>query len=528
MNKSDIRNIAVLAPAIYLYQNIFLWSNNVSMFLVSQLAYSFCAVLLVSVICYFLFYMLLSLIYSKLRYNKWIQLCIAVFTAVFIGIISNFFSLRTIFSPYHHAVMWILIIGITCIIYFNLVKYFLKFCYILILIASCMFGYNIYKNLTSYLADTDDFLIELKDKPNIYLFWLESFNGAKTLTETFHVDISPLTVFLEENDFTVKENIFSSSGSTLMSMTDVYSMGNVDPHNFQTGLWDVKYAVRDLLGGGYGNNLLKTLKYNGYVTDIITDSNYYFFRKNKSLDKAPYYDTFHYKDNFDMVSFCIYNLYPAYAFCKYGNQINAFGTMKFNQQLTWEYYNSFNLRNLVEAEITSLQKENKPYFLAFKGGVFHVPVDGYTYEKDRAKWIESGVYQTALEKSVAEVKEIISMITEKDKNALIIMLGDHGPHTYSGLGLSDLRGNYKMFEDLIYDSYNVYGAVRLPLQYEKFSFDDKEIYINHMNIFIHIFSLLAQDPDYLKLQKVPVSHYGNRIFVENGIINKDYVKADNK
>ena len=199
MNKSDIKYISLLAPLLYIYQNIFLWSKNISMFTYTQLLYSFGAILIISLLWYTLFYYLFSFLYLKVNHTKQLQLYIGVLVAAFIGIISNFFFLRTLFYPHNHFAMYVLMACIILIIYFNLSKYFLKFCYLLILFASCSFTYNMYKNITATIEDTDKFIVEFKDKPNIYMLWLESYHGKRTLNNVYHVDISPMTEFLKEN-----------------------------------------------------------------------------------------------------------------------------------------------------------------------------------------------------------------------------------------------------------------------------------------------------------------------------------------
>ena len=39
---------------------------------------------------------------------------------------------------------------------------------------------------------------------------------------------------------------------------------------------------------------------------------------------------------------------------------------------------------------------------------------------------------------------------------------------------------------------------------------------------MHIFSLLAQDPEYLKLQEIPVSNNGKWNLVKNGVVDEDF------
>ena len=106
------------------------------------------------------------------------------------------------------------------------------------------------------------------------------------------------------------------------------------------------------------------------------------------------------------------------------------------------------------------------------------------------EWIKSGAdgYVEGARESVFILQKVISTIIEKDPNAIIVMLGDHGARTYLDLDLVEaLKNNTIQLSEYADDFFNVYGAVRLPEQYEKFSFDDKDGYINHRNIFVHIF-----------------------------------------
>ena len=148
MKKTDIRNIALLAPVLYLYLNIFLWSKNVSMFSVTELICSLGAIFVLSALCYFIFYYLFSFFSATVQNVKRLKLGMGVFVGVFTGIICNFFFLRTLFYPHHHIAMYVLMVCVALVVYFNLAAYFVKFSYVLLLIASCGFVYNSYKNFS--------------------------------------------------------------------------------------------------------------------------------------------------------------------------------------------------------------------------------------------------------------------------------------------------------------------------------------------------------------------------------------------
>lgn len=514
MNTSDIKYISLLAPLFYLYGTIFLWAKNIHMFTLEQIAYSSVCVFTVAIILYVAVYLLLKIINRKLAYSKKVQAGVALYVAVLVGLIGNFCFLKVIFIPYHHIVMYGIMIFIFLCIFYNLTPKMVLFFSVLLLFTIIQFSYNTYNiyRLTQMTtrelakANNDELYIKFKDKPNIYLFWLESFHGTRTLKNVYLADITYLIGYLNNHNFSICENMYSSSSATLRSMSDTYSLGYFDYHNVEIGNLDALDVVRNLIGGDTGNNLLKTLKYNDYKTNIIVDDyNYYFHKNGQYLDFST----------LDYWNSTFYSLIPFYCFTKWNNKIEMLGRPD----------SLGTLKEQIEHEIKKMQKENSPYFLAWKGGVFHTPSDGtYTY-KDKTEWLKSEVYKKAVEQDVShETQEIISMILEKDSNALIIMLGDHGSWVYRGLEINELSKENITITDFIDDKFNVFSAVRLPEKYGKFSFDSGDTYINHMNIFIHIFSLLAQNPAYLELQKIPVSNHKGKVVVTNGIINEKVIE----
>lgn len=516
MNKTEIKYISLLAPLFYLYGTIFLWAKNAHMFHLQQFAYSFVVILVVAAILYCLVYVLLRIINTAVPYNKTVQISIALTIGVLVGVVANFSFLKIIFIPYHHYVMFGIIFFIFICIYLKLAKKIFIFFSILLLFSISSLCYNAYKvyNLSQMVTSNlekvnDDRLdIKFKDKPNIYLFWLESFHGTRTLEKVYQVDITPLITYLDNNDFSICENMYSTSFDTLHSMSDVYSLGTFDANIAPIGNLDTIDVVRYLIGGSIGNNVLKILKYNDYKTNIIINDTYYFNKKGEYLDHCQFLDLF-----FDSNSLQ-YKLLPSYYFTKLYKKIISLTEVPKLKKLT--------LKESVESQINEMQKENSPYFLAWKGGTIHTsPFGDYTY-KDKDSWVKSNGYQDYLQRSIDnEIKNIISMILEKDKNALIVMLGDHGSWVYRGLNLNELSTTNITLDDFIDDKFNVFAAVRLPEKYAKFSFKNGDTYINHSNIFIHIFSLLADNPDYLKFQKTPVSNYYGNILVKNGKIVED-------
>lgn len=525
MNKTEIKYISLLTPLFYLYGTIFLWSKNAHMFSLIQFTYSFVVILSVAIILYSLVYFLLYHIQKIIPYSKKLQIGISLFIAALVGLVGNFCFLKVIFFPYHHAVMWGIIISIFVIIYLKQIKKLISFMIILFVLS---FGINVFptlhhlyiiaNNFYSYLKESDsdnNFLVKFDDTPNIYLFWLESFQGTRTLKNTFDADITPLITYLNEKNFSVCENMYSSSGATLISMLSLYSFGKFTSTNFhfgEIGFADAIQPARTLVGGGAGNTLLKVLKFNNYTTNILTNDLGYFNYKGKYLD---------YNELLDTINPLQIKLLPSYYFTKLYEKMdtmNQIGNISHN-------INKLPLKEQIKNQIDKMQKKGLPYFFAWKEDTtFHSPIRGqYTYLQ-RDSWIKTGGYKEAIEKTSTEViPEIINMILEVDKNAIIVLLGDHGAHTYRGIydDLTMLTKNNISLSDYVDDRFNVFCAVRLPEKYAKFSFDGGDTYINHMNIFVHIFSLLAQNPEYIKLQEIPISILGNHTFVKNGKINDE-------
>lgn len=519
MNKSDIKYIALLAPLFYLYGTFFLWSQNAHMFHLYQYVYSFMLVFTIAVVLYVVVYSLLRIIYSKVNYSKKLQTGIAFCIALLTGLIGNFCFFKTIFFPNHHAVMYGIMAIVFIIIYYHLIKKLVIFLVILLIFN---FGFNGYNNLyTLYKiqqdfygnlpASDDNYLIKFKDKPNIYLFWLEAFHGTRTLTNTFKINTAPLINYLNKQNFSICENMYSNAAFTLFSMTDLYSLGNISSHNYFTASDDAIQPIRNLLGGGRGNILFKVLKYNNYTTNIITNGLYYFYQKGEYLDYCPILDT---TDPLQI------QLLPSYYFTKLYEKMDTINRF----YVKAGSYNQLPLKKQIENQIDKMQEMNTPFFLVLKEDTtFHSPIRGaYTYFQ-RDSWIKSGGYKEAFEKCCKEdIQEITNMILEKDKNAIIVMIGDHGTRTYRGIyeDLSVLEKNNISLSDFVDDNFNVFCAIHLPDNYAKFSFENGDTYINHSNIFIQIFSLLAQNPEYLKLQKIPHASIFNNTLVVNGkIIN---------
>lgn len=108
-----------------------------------------------------------------------------------------------------------------------------------------------------------------------------------------------------------------------------------------------------------------------------------------------------------------------------------------------------------------------------------------------------------------------------DPSSLIVLLGDHGAWRFRGLPIFKCNSN-ELFAacsennidvaEYFDDVYNVLLAYRMP-DGENIDISNG-LYMNNINIFVHIFAYLAQDASLLKYRKKSISRICDVALVE--------------
>ncbi|MDR1241340.1 MAG: LTA synthase family protein [Deltaproteobacteria bacterium] len=364
--------------------------------------------------------------------------------------------------------------------------------------------------------------ITLKKKPNIYLFWQESYHDFETMESAYGIDTSKLRRYLAEKSFFVYDNVFSTGPNTLSAMYMALAMREFDIQS--KGNQDYNQAVRNLIGGGEGNAVYRILKENGYHTKYAVGfpGLYYFTNQGKYLDETDV--------NFKKFSIAsllpLMDLHPALLENKKISSLlqKAFTRDKFVSP----YWSGLldNLARSIQLTIDEGLHSGKPFFMGFKAGADHSPNINYSYKK-RDEWVGSGRYQGLVEKGDVILMTLVDGIIANDPNSIIILIGDHGTHRLraiwsevrqrgSFLELNDvLRAEGESLESLAHDIFGVMLAIRTPEGAKDISWG---LPMSNINLFRHIFAWCNDDPGLLQDRVKQISNIGGFKLVEDGKI----------
>jgi len=336
-----------------------------------------------------------------------------------------------------------------------------------------------------------DLRVELKTRPNIYLFYLESYHGLSVLEEVFGMDPGPMRTFLTERGFFIHEPVMSNSPHTLGSMADTFTfqLSPIQP----SGLVDeVMPDVRNAVGGSPDNTLFRILKENGYHTTFFAGTKpvQYFFNL-----QGPYLDD----TDANMMSLWVkpfYNLNEkAFEFLTYLTTANS-------QSIYWG-----SLADRLKTALELGRERGGPIFVSFKGGADHTPNENYAGTPEEfEKWKPK--YRSLVARGDAELERAVEYLVKADPDSVIILIGDHGAQGYKELfakpllagdvdGFKRIMAEYGLTQQQVTDSFfNVLLAIRLPGgQPTDIS---QGLPMSHVNLFRHVFAYLNDDPGLLK------------------------------
>ena len=249
---------------------------------------------------------------------------------------------------------------------------------------------------------------------------------------------------------------------------------------------DIRRSGRRLLGGDEDNLLYKTLKNNGYYTAYFTDGSTYIF-----TEKLAYLDE---TDIDDVLALLALN--PIFDL---NDRLNKFKKMLMSN-IKPLFLKKLSFPDKITTYISKLLARRQPFFLGFKGGVDHTP-SGYTWLlKD--EWVASGSYQKFVETGNKDILEIVNFIISNDKNAFIVLLGDHGSWRLRGLWYdvqdwqtlkTRLEDCGESIESLAHDIFGVFMAIRRPGgEFKDIAYGYP---LSHANLFRHIFASLSNTPE---------------------------------
>ncbi len=519
-----INSNSFLWPLSLLFSLIFMWSNNAHMFPAIYFATSLATILLMTTFFFFIGNIIEKLITKTLpKKTNYAAIIKAVIFSLFSNVTVSIFLFSFIIDKNLLLYFFWISFNLTfAIIYFDKVKILNMFLLIMLSFSFIKFAFNLtnvtidtHNQTKAFAQQSSNFFIPLKQKPNIYLFWLESYHDLDVQKNVYNINTSPIKRILNKYDFNTIDNVYSSGSFTLKTMADTYSFGK---HQWSSnyGNSDANPLIRRTIGGSDQNLLFKNFKKNQYyISQFFASYQYslmFFDKKEKNLDKAG--RDFGY--NLQTV------LSPIFSFAQ-NKSFNAILKASSRDPIL----NRSKFQKVIIDEINNAKASKKPSFIVFKGGGNHYKGWGKTFSKDETnKWVADGVYKNLIESSYAETTKIIEHIVANDNNSIIILLGDHGATRYSYINpkANDKEGLIKKLrqenisrQEFADDLFNIFLSIRLP-NGKIFDISHGQA-INNSNLFLYIFSYINNDLSLLNLQETSISEYfGVPIIKDNKLI----------
>jgi hypothetical protein len=350
--------------------------------------------------------------------------------------------------------------------------------------------------------------VNLKNKPNIYLYILESFNDLGLMNTVYGVETDAFKSFLDSREFVTYKNVYSNSTNTLLSLMDLFSMRLYSAE--EKGNQDVAKIARDTIGGGEGNTAFRILHENGYNVIFVTKGDpYYFHRKGSFIDQTDLDSHFPNWKNF--------------------RPIASANPLLLKAMNKWK-----RLIKLETAVDWGLDKArgNAPYLLYFKGGSLHSSGEPYSW-KQADEWVASGRYKKWTEISLKDSMPLLDQIIEQDPDSIIILMGDHGAARYRYIWSSDgsaAKTNENFVnsgisgEEIAKDLSNIFLAVRIGSTGQDISNDEV---MSPVNLFLHIFAYLSNQESLLEQRAASTTSLGSLLLVRDGKALEEWEQVPN-
>ncbi|WP_299890742.1 hypothetical protein [uncultured Lacinutrix sp.] len=285
----------------------------------------------------------------------------------------------------------LVIILVAVLLGFLLKKYINKivgFQLILALIMLINFAPKLFKHLSysqDWMQQPDGIeTLTFKKKPNIYIIQPDGYVNASTLKhEPYKLDNSSFEDFLESNKFKIYQDFRSNYYSTLSSNASLFAMKH---HYFFYPESKVNelYNARSVIAGD--NPVVSLFKKNDYKTFLLLQKNYLLVNRPKIM----------------------------YDYCNVNYSDMSFITRGFGQ--------NHNTLEILPSLIESNKNTSNFYFIEQISPAHIASSKSYSQGKEK----ERKDYLERLQKTNTWLKEITSLINNKDPEALIVIVADHG------------------------------------------------------------------------------------------------------
>lgn len=291
--------------------------------------------------------------------------------------------------------------------------------------------------------------VVFKKKPNVYFIQPDGYTNFSELKKgVYNIDNIDFENFLKKNNFKNYDNFRSNYASTLSSNSSTFMMKH---HHYNRGSnFNEALHARNIIISK--NTVLDVFKKNNYKTYFITEMPYLLLNRPKL----------------------------GYDNCNFSYSDISYIGSGFN-----------NLREIKPYLVKYLNEDiGKPKFFFIEmfnpGHIQNKKRNSEGLEKEKEKWANS------LLRANSKLKEIVSVITDSDDNALIIIMADHGGF----VGFSYAEQVYIKTQDRkkIYSMFSSILTIHWPNGLAP-EFDNK--FKSSVNVFRILFSYLSEEMSYL-------------------------------
>jgi hypothetical protein len=311
--------------------------------------------------------------------------------------------------------------------------------------------------------------------PNVYYIITESYPNKAAL-QTFHgIDNAKFYKKVEARGFTLFHDAFSNYSATVTSLASVFAMSH---HFGRIAIGELdSFSARDLISARIFNAVVETFKRNGYFVQYVHQSNYQ-LRGGASLD---------YYWPLETASGAVESFLEA-------------GDMNRKSALGAEQPN---FKAVLKERLAVIRDSERPHFtyiyLKLPNHSPHMRTKSQQNLQRMAKWRRD--YRSKHARSNLAVLHTADQILASDKDALIIVSGDHGSWAIRLFLMDDGRPAPDNLVSL--DRLGIFLAIRFPPPYDG-AFDGSTL--SGVNLFRYVFAYLSGSEDVLAT-RVPDDGY---------------------
>lgn len=353
-------------------------------------------------------------------------------------------------------------------------------------------------NFSEEIKEQTENTIQFKNKPNVYVLFLESFHSTEALNELYGIDNTELCNSLSDKNFTLYKDIYSNRQNTVHSFTSM-----VCPNYLYNPDALTSSSQRSQ------SKVFSTFANNGYCLNLISDD----------FLKVRFSNQFHnYESESSSLGVCMHQMFAP---------ILAQSALLRNMMSTKDFFESTPHFEKLFNELQSrmINDTTRPQLHWFHFGACHSDY----YPWDKLEGFEDK-YRKAYLTAEKELKKTVTMIKDLDPDPLIIAIGDHGAHRYRYIEAKEgndpnkiIRSHDQEPDVIAKDYFSVFLGIHWPFAH----YTAGEV-LSHVRIFDHVFAALCEDKSLLKdlmpnVSIAAVREYGQAIAARDGKPLKEWV-----